>query len=78
MADLEVIEDAPRELSARCRQLRHKGMYVYTDMAEGDDHAEGGTTVYSCFKTMKSFGPDDEPVDGEDCRDPGRSCYEPG
>lgn len=58
-----------------CRHLRSKGMYVYTDMAE--PHEESGTTMYWCLKTMTAFGPDDEAVDGHDCRSPGRSCHEP-
>jgi hypothetical protein len=52
-------------------------MYVYSDgPAEGvdeeDDHA-----IYWCLNTMKTFGPDDEMVDGRACRDSSRSCYEP-
>ncbi len=61
---------------APCCQLRHKGMYVYTD---GSSHEHDGydNTIYWCLKTMKSFGPDNDIVDHEGCCDGSRSCYEP-
>ena len=60
-----------------CRHLRNTGMYVYTDGLGGDDHEGYDNTIFWCFQTMKSFGPDDEYVSGEECRNPSRSCYEP-
>jgi hypothetical protein len=63
-------------LAAACRHLRNKGMYVYTD-GQGDDAEDDfDASVYWCFNTMKSFGPDDESVGGRECRNPSRSCYE--
>ena len=62
---------------APCRHLRNKGMYVYTDSANGDSTDEFDSAVYWCLQTMKNFGPDDDMVDGHDCRNPSRSCYEP-
>jgi len=52
-------------------------MYIYTDglggrTEEGYDHSSCW-----CLKTMKNFGPDDDLVSGQDCRDESRSCYEP-
>jgi hypothetical protein len=65
------------ETASMCRHLRSKGMYVYTDGQ--DDPAQEGydNTVYWCLKTMKDYGPDDAPAEGQECRNPGRSCYEP-
>ena len=60
-----------------CRHLRSKGMYVYTDGLGGETHEDYDSTIYWCLKTMKGFGPDDDPVGGEDCRDAARPCYEP-
>ncbi len=66
----------PSELSSPCRSLRNKGMYVYTD-GSGTPHDDYDNTIYWCLKTMKSFGPDDEPACGDDCRSPARECYQP-
>ena len=63
--------------SAPCRHLRSKGMYVYTDGSSRDPHYDYDNTIYWCLKTMKGFGPDDDLVGAEDCRNPERSCYEP-
>jgi len=60
-----------------CRHLRNKGMYIYTDGSQDNAHPEYDNTIYWCLQTMKSFGPDDSLVGGEDCHDTGRSCYEP-
>lgn len=60
-----------------CRHLRNKGMYVYTDgnFDEAKDE-DNDNSIYVCLNTMKSFGPDDEYVDGRECRNPSRACYE--
>jgi len=62
--------------AAPCRHLRNKGMYVNTD---GQGEAPDGydNTIFWCVQTMKGFGPDDEMVGREDCRDVSRSCYQP-
>jgi hypothetical protein len=70
--DLPVVQ-AP---ALPCRHLRSKGMYVYTDGLASESLDEDDSTIYWCFKSMKSFGPDDEMVGGRECRDPSRSCYE--
>ena len=51
-------------------------MYVHTDGY--DEEADNGydSTLYWCFKTMKDFGPDQNLVDGQLCRDSSRPCYE--
>jgi hypothetical protein len=67
----------PAPTGPPCLHLRSKGMYVYTDMPADDLHEDDGATAYWCLKTMKEFGPDDGLVGRRDCRDPGRSCYEP-
>jgi hypothetical protein len=65
-------------VSAPCRHLRTKGMYVYSDgLAEGLGDEEDDHAVSWCLQTMKNFGPDDDLVGGRACRDPSRSCYEP-
>ncbi len=63
--------------SSPCRNLRHPGMHVYTDGRGRDPKKDYDNTIYWCLKTMTSFGPDDEMVDGEACRAPARSCYQP-
>jgi hypothetical protein len=65
------------ESKVPCRHLRSKGMYVYNDFQGEPSQGDYDNTVYWCLKTMKSFGPDDELVDGPECRTPGRTCYEP-
>lgn len=59
-----------------CRHLRNKGMYVYTD-GSGQAHDDYDNTIYWCLKSMKSFGPDDDMVNAEDCSCPERTCYQP-
>ncbi len=71
--DLPVVDEA----RTPCRHLRNKGMYVYTDGSGGEPHDDYDNTIYWCLKTMKGFGPDDDFVDAEDCRNPSRTCYEP-
>ena len=71
--DLPVVDEA----STPCRHLRNNGMYVYTDGSGGESHADYDNTIYWCLKTMKGFGPDDDFVSAEDCRNPSRACYEP-
>ncbi|MGE3818497.1 MAG: hypothetical protein AB7I30_03615 [Isosphaeraceae bacterium] len=65
------------EAAVPCRHLRNKGMYIYTDGSGGESHDGYDNSIYWCLQTMKGFGPDDDLVAGEDCRNPGRSCYEP-
>jgi len=52
-------------------------MYVYTDGSEVESLGDYDNTIYWCMKTMKGFGPDDDNVGSEDCRNTSRSCYEP-
>ena len=71
---LPVLDDS--QLGGRCRSLRTKKMYVFEDAYEDPNPSEDDS-VYWCAKTdMRNFGPDDEHVNGRDCRNPGRSCYE--
>ncbi|MFO0950883.1 MAG: hypothetical protein U0835_06950 [Isosphaeraceae bacterium] len=60
-----------------CRHLRNKGMYVYTDGSGGEPHQDYDNSIFWCLQTMKGFGPDDEFVGREECRDLNRPCYEP-
>lgn len=76
----ESAPDAPlptMPTAAMCRHLRSKGMYVYTDGQSAPSHDDYDNTIYWCLKTMKGFGPDDDQVNGHECRNPERSCYEP-
>jgi len=67
------------EPSVPCRHLRNKGMYVYTDVDDHDHdrHPDYDNTVFWCLRTMKGFGPDDDFVERDECRNPTRPCYEP-
>ncbi len=60
-----------------CRHLRNKGMYVYTDGFGAQPHDDYDNTPHWCLKTMTQFGPDDDMVDASECRQTGRSCFEP-
>jgi len=71
--DLPVVDP----IGPPCRNLRHKGMYVYTDGSGGDPNDDYDSHMYWCVKTAKGFGPDDDFVGAEDCRLTTRSCYEP-
>jgi hypothetical protein len=71
--DLPVVEAA----TSACRHLRSKGMYVYTDGQANQTHEDYDNTAYWCLKSMTNFGPDDELVGGQECKDPSRTCYEP-
>ena len=79
MANTEPTDELPviDTQSVPCRHLRSKGMYVYTDDTNEDSPEDFDSTVYWCLQTMKNFGPDDDMVDGRECRVPSRSCYEP-
>lgn len=77
MPDVQPTGELPVVQSSPCRHLRSKGMYVYTDGQSGESHDDYDNTIYWCLKTMQAFGPDDDQVDGGQCRNPGRSCYEP-
>jgi hypothetical protein len=70
--DLPIVEPT----GAPCLHLRSKGMYVY-EGPESQPLDDDDNTTYWCFKTLKSFGPDDALVGGRLCRDGSRSCYEP-
>ena len=65
----------------RCRFLRTKKMFIYDDLfaePSDPDEVEEDDAIYWCMANgMKNFGPDDEHVNGRDCRRPGRSCYQP-
>lgn len=71
-SELPIVEPTPP-----CRHLRNKGMYVYTDGLGGESHEDYDNTIYWCLVTMKSFGPDEDFVSGEECRNPSRACYQP-
>jgi hypothetical protein len=72
--ELPVIE--PRT-GPPCRHLRNKGMYVYTDDFASGAYNGSDSSIYWCLRSMTAFGPDDDLVDGQECRNPDRSCYEP-
>ncbi len=73
----ESSQSTPELQGTPCYHLRNKGMYVYTDGNPNESHGDYDNTIFWCLKTMKSFGPDDDLVDREECCKPGRPCYEP-
>jgi hypothetical protein len=78
MPDALSPESPPVDVTASpCRHLRSNGMYIFTD---GQSAAHGGhdnsSSSFWCLKTMKGFGPDDDMVNGEECRNPARTCCE--
>lgn len=62
--------------ASRCRHLRTKGMYVFTDGVDLNADYGGDDSIYWCLKTMGPVGPDDELVDNQGCSNPGRTCFE--
>lgn len=77
MADAAPEDAAPARPdppAATCRHLRNNGMYVFDGIPDDEDYESSG---YWCQRTMKTFGPDDDLVGRRECREPGRSCYEP-
>ncbi|HZW35149.1 MAG TPA: hypothetical protein VFF52_30790 [Isosphaeraceae bacterium] len=52
-------------------------MYVFSDGGDDRDADDYGSSSYWCLHTMKSIGPDDDLVDGRECRKASRSCYQP-
>ena len=68
-----IVETPASPLPAPAQQ----GMYVHNDGPGGEPHDDDDNTAYWCFKTLKSFGPDDGMVGGRLCRDRSRTCYEP-
>ena len=75
---LESSAEVPEaELGTPCRHLRNKGMFIYTDGSNPNPHYDYDNTIYWCLHTMKSYGPDDGLVSGDDCRDTSRTCYQP-
>jgi hypothetical protein len=51
-----------------CSNLRHKGMYVYSDATEPGEDTDGiSATSYWCGCTQKAFGPDGAPVGARHC-----------
>jgi hypothetical protein len=73
LSDLPIIQST----SAPCLHLRTKAMYVYEGAPRGEPLDDDDNTTYWCFKTLKTFGPDDALVGGRLCRNGSRSCYEP-
>lgn len=62
------------EVGQRCRFLRSKGMYINAnepgaEQSVGDGH-------FWCSRTQRIYGPDEQLVADEYCREPSRRCYE--
>jgi hypothetical protein len=70
-------DPASAEPGPPCRQLRSKGMYVYTDGSGGEEHDGYDNTIFWCQKTFKDFGPDDGFVNRDECCNTSRPCYDP-
>jgi hypothetical protein len=52
-------------------------MYVFSDGGDDSEGEDYGSSSYWCLQTMKAIGPDDDRVDGRECRNASRSCYQP-
>jgi hypothetical protein len=70
------LEQAQPRASA-CRHLRSNRMYVFSDGGDHTDADDDDSSSYWCLQTMKPIGPDDDRVDGHQCRNAARSCYQP-
>ena len=73
MNDMNILHPAEQQ-SERCRSLRCKGMYLNYGLPEGERVAGDGH--FWCGKTQRIFGPDDQLVGDDLCRQSGRGCYE--
>jgi hypothetical protein len=62
------------QVGPACKNLRSKGMYVYTDGSQ-NSHDDYDNTIYWCLESLKPFGPDNDEVHRDHCCDPARSCY---
>jgi hypothetical protein len=60
-----------------CRHLRANSMYLFDGGTGGTGDDDYEPSACWCLLTMKAFGPDDDIVSRRDCRNTGRSCYEP-
>jgi hypothetical protein len=57
-----------------CSKLRTKTIYLNVDYrGAADEPGCGGTAAFWCLKTFECLGPDDLPVNPQDCRS-GRGC----
>ncbi len=71
MADaLKILKNAER-----CRNLLSHALYVNAGLPPGEEAVDEDGN-YWCGKTETTYGPDDQLCDGENCRNPLRSCYE--
>jgi hypothetical protein len=52
-------------------------MYIFDSRPDGGEDDDYEPSACWCLLTSKSFGPDDDLVGSRECRDSGRSCYEP-
>lgn len=68
---------ASRPLATPCRHLRSNSMYIFDVVPDGGEDDDYEPSACWCLLTSKAFGPDDDLVSRRDCRDSGRSCYEP-
>ncbi len=77
-ASNEFVAPGSKPRAATCRHLRSNSMYIFDGRPDGgDDDDDYEPSACWCLLTMKAFGPDDDLVGRPECRDSGRSCYEP-
>jgi hypothetical protein len=60
----------------RCTHLQAKALAVHGEEFENDADLQGGTTDFTCVKTGRPLGPDNQAVGTKGCSDPDRKCYE--
>lgn len=59
---------------AQCVHLRHKGMYVLSEVSDPGYADQVEATAFWCVCTQKSFGPDGRPVSPDDCSGARECC----
>lgn len=60
--------------SVRCLKLLSKGMYINAGLPAGQEVTGDG--YFWCGKTLRSYGPDDQLCNVEDCMNSNRTCFE--
>jgi hypothetical protein len=60
----------------RCIHLQSKAMAVHGEGFESDADYQDGLTDFTCVKTGRPLGPDNDSVGMKPCSDPERGCYE--
>ncbi len=68
--------ELPQISAPRCIHLQSKAMAVHGEGFESDQDYQGGTGDFTCGKSGRALGPDNDSVGMKPCSDPQRGCYE--